>query len=79
MTRPASIRYLHVAIFLLLLGGCGLFDRDEADEFSGLTTEEQFYRRALEQLESRNYSCNFYLPGPRVAVSFWPLRSSSAD
>ena len=56
MTRPASIRYLHVAIFLLLLGGCGLFDRDEADEFSGLTTEEQFYRRALEQLESRNYS-----------------------
>jgi outer membrane protein assembly factor BamD len=56
MTQPTSTRFLHVAVLLLLLGGCGLFDRDEADEFSGLTTEEQFYRRALEQLESRNYS-----------------------
>ena len=39
-----------------LLAGCGIFGDRDRDEFAGLSTEEQFYRRALEQLNSRNYS-----------------------
>ena len=43
-------------IFTIVLGGCGLFgDREERDEFAGLSTEEQFYRRALDQLNSQNF------------------------
>jgi outer membrane protein assembly factor BamD len=38
----------------LALSSCGLFDRND-DEFEGLTTEEQFYQRALEQLNSANF------------------------
>ncbi len=41
---------------LALLSGCGLFGDGEEDEFAGLTTEEQFYRRALEQLNSQNFN-----------------------
>lgn len=48
------------ALFLLLaavLTGCGLFGGDEErDEFAGLTSEEQFYRRALDQLNGQNFS-----------------------
>jgi len=43
-------------IFTIVLGGCGLFgDREERDEFAGLSTEEQFYRRALDELNSQNF------------------------
>lgn len=53
---PANpARLLLLLILAFSLAGCGLFGGDE-DEFSGLTTEEQFYRRALSQLNSRNYS-----------------------
>ena len=48
-------RFLILCISLLLLSSCGLFDRDDEDEFAGLTTEEQFYRRAVEMLNSQNY------------------------
>jgi len=41
---------------LTLLSGCGLFGGDDEDEFAGLSTEEQFYRRALEQLNSQNFN-----------------------
>ncbi|GAB5497937.1 MAG: outer membrane protein assembly factor BamD [Pseudohongiellaceae bacterium] len=54
-----SILRLKLPILLLLtlaLGGCGLFGDRERDEFAGLSTEEQFYRRALEQLNSRNFT-----------------------
>ncbi|HHZ67157.1 MAG TPA: outer membrane protein assembly factor BamD [Alphaproteobacteria bacterium] len=44
-----------VAILLLLLGGCSLFDGEEEDEFAGLSTEEQFYQRALGQLNGQNF------------------------
>ena len=41
---------------LFLLGGCNLFgDGEEQDEFSGLSTEEQFYQRALDQLNGQNF------------------------
>lgn len=41
---------------LTLLSSCGLFSRGEQDEFAGLSTEEQFYRRALDQLNSQNFA-----------------------
>ena len=44
-----------VAILLLLLGGCSLFDGEEEDEFANLSTEEQFYQRALGQLNGQNF------------------------
>ncbi len=39
----------------LLLSGCGLFGGEERDEFADLSTEEQFYRRAVDQLNSQNF------------------------
>ncbi len=53
-----SIARTKLIIFAMLLGilsGCGLFGGGEEDEFAGLSTEEQFYRRALDQLESQNF------------------------
>lgn len=51
-----NLRYFAPLLFLfLLLNGCGLFDGEGRDEFAGLTTEEQFYRRALSQLNSQNF------------------------
>lgn len=54
-----SIRTIKIPVLLVLalfLGSCGWFgDDEEADEFAGLTTEEQFYRRALDQLTSQNF------------------------
>lgn len=48
-------RFAYLLILTLILNSCGLFSDDEdADEFRGLSSEEQFYRRALEQLNSRN-------------------------
>lgn len=38
------------------MGSCGWFgDNEEQDEFAGLSTEEQFYRRALDQLNGQNF------------------------
>ncbi len=40
----------------LLLTACGLFNRDQdQDEFSELSTEEQFYQVALRQLNAQNF------------------------
>ncbi|MBM89525.1 MAG: outer membrane protein assembly factor BamD [Gammaproteobacteria bacterium] len=48
-----SILYLLMAI---IINGCGLFGDDEDDdEFAGLSTEEQFYERALDQLNGQNF------------------------
>ena len=48
-------RFAYLLILPLILNSCGLFSDDEDDdEFRGLSSEEQFYRRALEQLNSRN-------------------------
>ncbi|PCH59928.1 MAG: outer membrane protein assembly factor BamD [SAR86 cluster bacterium] len=45
-----------LAVLCLSLASCNLFNRDrDRDEFTGLSTEEQFYRRALEQLNSQNF------------------------
>ena len=39
-----------------VLNGCGLFGDDEDDdEFAGLSTEAQFYERALDQLNGQNF------------------------
>lgn len=51
-----TIKFPVLLVLSLFLGGCGWFGNDEeADEFAGLTTEEQFYRRALDQLNSQNF------------------------
>ena len=56
MVNPVKFRsLLSLSILLLLLGGCGLFDGEGRDEFAGLTTEEQFYRRAVGQLNAQNF------------------------
>ena len=48
-------RFAYLLILPLILNSCGLFSDDEDDdEFRGLSSEEQFYRRALEQLNSRH-------------------------
>ena len=48
-------RFAYLLILPLILNSCGLFSDDEDDdEFRGLSSEEQFYRRAIEQLNSRN-------------------------
>ena len=56
-----KLRTLSMLFALCALGsslnGCSFFDRGEdRDQFSGLTNEEQFYRRALDQLNSQNFS-----------------------
>lgn len=42
-------------LLCLNLSACGWFGGEDEDEFSDLTTEEQFYRRALDQLEGQNF------------------------
>ena len=50
------IRIPLTILLILLLAACGLFGGDEdRDEFAGLSTEEQFYQRALDQLEGQNF------------------------
>ena len=45
-----------VLILSVLTTGCGLFGDDEDDsEFAGLSTEAQFYERALDQLNGQNF------------------------
>ena len=47
---------LSLALIAILLTGCGLFGGDEdEDKFANLSTEEQFYQRALDQLNSQNF------------------------
>lgn len=53
--RVTAIKLPVVLSLCLTLAACGWFDSSERDEFAGLTTEEQFYRRALEQLNSSNF------------------------
>lgn len=49
-------RLAFLLAFVLLLQGCSLFGGDDdEDEFADLSTEEQFYRRASEQLNSQNF------------------------
>lgn len=49
-------KWLSLALIALLLNGCGLFGRDQdEDKFANLSTEEQFYQRALGQLNSQNF------------------------
>ena len=53
-----SIRIkVHITLLLsVFLSGCGLFGGDEDDdEFAGLSTEAQFYERALDQLNGQNF------------------------
>lgn len=53
--RPLKLSLVLVAS--LLISACGWFGDDEdADEFSGLSTEEQFYRRALDQLNGQSFN-----------------------
>jgi outer membrane protein assembly factor BamD len=48
-------RFIYLLLLPFVLSSCGLFSGGEdEDEFRGLSSEEQFYRRALEQLNSRN-------------------------
>ncbi len=53
--RASVLRLPLIVSLSLLLGACGWFDSGEKDEFVGLSTEEQFYRRALDQLNSQNF------------------------
>jgi outer membrane protein assembly factor BamD len=49
-------KWLSLALIALLLNGCGLFGGDDdEDQFANLSTEEQFYQRALDQLNSQNF------------------------
>ncbi len=52
-------RYTRLWLFLLaaaLSASCAWFgDDEEEDEFAGLSTEEQFYQRALDQLTNQNF------------------------
>ncbi len=54
------MKFKPIILFFVLgsfLTGCGLFgDDEERDEFAGLTNEEQFYRRALDQLNGQNFN-----------------------
>jgi len=53
--RPLKLSLVLVAS--LLISACGWFgDGEDADEFAGLSTEEQFYRRALDQLNGQNFN-----------------------
>ena len=50
------MRVLLVIAILLTSVSCSMFNREERDEFSSLSTEEQFYRTANQQLTSSNFS-----------------------
>lgn len=50
-----SLKYCSLLLLCLSLSACGWFGGGDRDEFSDLTTEEQFYRRALDQLNGQNF------------------------
>ena len=53
---PKVTKVYTVLILSILTTGCGLFGDDEDDsEFAGLSTEAQFYERALDQLNGQNF------------------------
>jgi len=53
--RPLKLSLVLIAS--VLISACSWFGDDEdADEFAGLSTEEQFYRRALDQLDGQNFN-----------------------
>ena len=55
INRPLKLSLVLVAS--LLISACGWFGGGEdADEFAGLSTEEQFYRRALDQLNGQSFN-----------------------
>lgn len=56
MSLKITMKLPVLILLAALLSACGLFGDGERDEFAGLSTEEQFYRRALEQLNSGNYT-----------------------
>src|SRR5690554_798993 len=49
------VRSLLVIILTVFLASCSIFSRDN-DEFAALSTEEQFYRTANQQLNASNFS-----------------------
>ena len=49
------MRILVLVALVLSIVSCSWFDREERDEFEGLSTEEQFYRTAQDRLKSRNF------------------------
>jgi outer membrane protein assembly factor BamD len=50
------VRVLLAVVILLTSVSCSLFDSEERDEFASLSTEEQFYRTANQQLNSSNFT-----------------------
>lgn len=50
------MRVLLAVVILLTSVSCSLFDSEERDEFASLSTEEQFYRTANQQLNASNFS-----------------------
>ncbi len=53
LRKPA--RWLTLLAAVPLLAACAWFGDDEEDEFADLSTEEQFYQRALDQLTNQNF------------------------
>jgi outer membrane protein assembly factor BamD len=49
------VRVLLAIVMMMTMVSCSWFDRDR-DEFANLSTEEQFYRTANQQLNSSNFS-----------------------
>lgn len=56
MPSNTAMKFCSILLLSLTLSACGWFGGDEdRDEFSDLSTEEQFYRRALDQLQGQNF------------------------
>ena len=54
--KTTDLKLTLLLLFAIFLGGCSIFGDDEDDdEFAGLSTEEQFYQRALGQLNGQNF------------------------
>ncbi|ALO46772.1 outer membrane protein assembly factor BamD [Pseudohongiella spirulinae] len=50
------MRVLLAIVILFTSVSCSLFDSEERDEFASLSTEEQFYRTANQQLNASNFT-----------------------
>ena len=54
--KTTDLKLPLLLLMAIFLGGCSIFGDDEDDdEFAGLSTEEQFYQRALGQLNGQNF------------------------